>query len=166
MPLVKRNIEPRHLCRGALPEGVTSELECVTNSTLAAIIKQLGSLSKSQLSVPRGHSPRGCCHPAPGLGTARVPGCCGHSSQFDTGQRAPDWVGIVQRVKKGGCSGPKGGREGVLRPASLPSLLSLSTPHFLTCLEIGQSGCLFRFLKPSSFNAEHSWSHLNTPGER
>lgn len=46
MPLVKRNIEPRHLCRGALPEGVTSELECVTNSTLAAIIKQLGSLSE------------------------------------------------------------------------------------------------------------------------
>lgn len=48
MPLVKRNIEPRHLCRGALPDGVTSELECVTNSTLAAIIKQLGSLSESQ----------------------------------------------------------------------------------------------------------------------
>lgn len=49
MPLVKRNIEPRHLCRGALPDGVTSELECVTNSTLAAIIKQLGSLSKYPL---------------------------------------------------------------------------------------------------------------------
>ena len=47
MPLVKRNIEPRHLYRGALPEGVTSELECVTNSTLAAIIRQLSSLSKS-----------------------------------------------------------------------------------------------------------------------
>ncbi|XP_078147706.1 actin-binding protein WASF3 [Centroberyx gerrardi] len=46
MPLVKRNIEPRHLCRGAVPDGVTSELECVTNSTLAAIIKQLGSLSR------------------------------------------------------------------------------------------------------------------------
>ncbi|XP_074995978.1 actin-binding protein WASF3 isoform X1 [Calonectris borealis] len=46
MPLVKRNIEPRHLCRGALPEGITSELECVTNSTLAAIIRQLSSLSK------------------------------------------------------------------------------------------------------------------------
>ncbi|KAG7484264.1 hypothetical protein MATL_G00047370 [Megalops atlanticus] len=46
MPLVKRSIEPRHLCRGALPDGVTSELECVTNSTLAAIIKQLGSLSR------------------------------------------------------------------------------------------------------------------------
>ncbi|XP_053715778.1 actin-binding protein WASF3 isoform X1 [Synchiropus splendidus] len=46
MPLVKRNIEPRHLCRGALPDGVTSELECVTNSTLAAIIKQLGGLSR------------------------------------------------------------------------------------------------------------------------
>lgn len=49
MPLVKRNIEPRHLCRGALPEGITSELECVTNSTLAAIIRQLSSLSKSPL---------------------------------------------------------------------------------------------------------------------
>ncbi|XP_053330012.1 actin-binding protein WASF3-like [Spea bombifrons] len=46
MPLVKRNIEPRHLCRGAVPDVVTSELECVTNSTLAAIIKQLGSLSR------------------------------------------------------------------------------------------------------------------------
>ncbi|XP_030065866.1 wiskott-Aldrich syndrome protein family member 3-like [Microcaecilia unicolor] len=46
MPLVKRSIEPRHLCRGTVPDVVTSELECVTNSTLAAIIKQLGSLSK------------------------------------------------------------------------------------------------------------------------
>ncbi|KAG5284825.1 hypothetical protein AALO_G00030890 [Alosa alosa] len=46
MPLVKRSIEPRHLCRRALPDGVTSELECVTNSTLAAIIKQLGGLSR------------------------------------------------------------------------------------------------------------------------
>ncbi|KAM4665086.1 actin-binding protein WASF3-like [Discoglossus pictus] len=46
MPLVKRNIEPRHLCRGIVPDVVTSELECVTNSTLAAIIKQLGSLSR------------------------------------------------------------------------------------------------------------------------
>uniref|UniRef100_A0A667W7R1 Si:ch73-362m14.4 n=1 Tax=Myripristis murdjan TaxID=586833 RepID=A0A667W7R1_9TELE len=46
MPLVKRSIEPRHLCRGALPEGVASELECVTNSTLAAVIKQLGGLSR------------------------------------------------------------------------------------------------------------------------
>uniref|UniRef100_A0A8C5PKF4 Wiskott-Aldrich syndrome protein family member n=1 Tax=Leptobrachium leishanense TaxID=445787 RepID=A0A8C5PKF4_9ANUR len=46
MPLVKRNIEPRHLCRGTVPDGITSELECVTNSTLAAIIRQLSSLSK------------------------------------------------------------------------------------------------------------------------
>uniref|UniRef100_A0A4W4GWY0 Uncharacterized protein n=2 Tax=Electrophorus electricus TaxID=8005 RepID=A0A4W4GWY0_ELEEL len=46
MPLVKRSIEPRHLCRGSVPDGVSSELECVTNSTLAAIIKQLGSLSR------------------------------------------------------------------------------------------------------------------------
>ncbi|XP_030648543.1 wiskott-Aldrich syndrome protein family member 3 [Chanos chanos] len=46
MPLVKRNIEPRHLCHGALPEGIGSELECVTNNTLSAIIRQLSSLSK------------------------------------------------------------------------------------------------------------------------
>ncbi|CAH2225174.1 wiskott-Aldrich syndrome family member 3 isoform X1 [Pelobates cultripes] len=46
MPLVKRNIEPKHLCRGPVPDGITSELECVTNSTLAAIIRQLSSLSK------------------------------------------------------------------------------------------------------------------------
>ncbi|KAK1796853.1 hypothetical protein P4O66_000940 [Electrophorus voltai] len=43
---IKRSIEPRHLCRGSVPDGVSSELECVTNSTLAAIIKQLGSLSR------------------------------------------------------------------------------------------------------------------------
>ncbi|KAF5894345.1 wiskott-Aldrich syndrome protein family member 3-like [Clarias magur] len=46
MPLLKRNIEPRHLCRGALPEGIGSELECVMNNTLSAIIRQLSSLSK------------------------------------------------------------------------------------------------------------------------
>ncbi|KAM4718866.1 wiskott-Aldrich syndrome protein family member 3b [Anableps anableps] len=46
MPLVKRNIEPRHLCRGALPNGIGSELECVMNNTLSAIIRQLSSLSK------------------------------------------------------------------------------------------------------------------------
>ncbi|XDV19758.1 hypothetical protein PO909_025174 [Leuciscus waleckii] len=46
MPLVRRNIEPRHLCRGALPETISNELECVTNNTLSAIIRQLSSLSK------------------------------------------------------------------------------------------------------------------------
>ncbi|KAF7691187.1 wiskott-Aldrich syndrome protein family member 2 [Silurus meridionalis] len=46
MPLVMRNIEPRHLCRQTLPTAVKSELECVTNITLANIIRQLGSLSK------------------------------------------------------------------------------------------------------------------------
>ncbi|XP_014445927.1 wiskott-Aldrich syndrome protein family member 2 [Tupaia chinensis] len=45
MPLVTRNIEPRHLCRQTLP-GVRNELECVTNITLANVIRQLGSLSK------------------------------------------------------------------------------------------------------------------------
>ncbi|XP_061777158.1 wiskott-Aldrich syndrome protein family member 3b isoform X1 [Nerophis ophidion] len=46
MPLVKRNIHPRHLCRGELPEGIGSELECVMNNTLSAIIRQLSSLSR------------------------------------------------------------------------------------------------------------------------
>lgn len=46
MPLVKRNIEPQHLCHGAVPDGIGSELECVTNNTLSAIIRQLSSLSK------------------------------------------------------------------------------------------------------------------------
>lgn len=41
-----RNIEPRHLCRQTLPSTVKSELECVTNITLANIIRQLGSLSR------------------------------------------------------------------------------------------------------------------------
>ncbi|XP_048356204.1 wiskott-Aldrich syndrome protein family member 2 [Sphaerodactylus townsendi] len=45
MPLVTRNIEPRHLCRQMLP-SVRNELECVTNITLANVIRQLGSLSK------------------------------------------------------------------------------------------------------------------------
>lgn len=45
MPLVTRNIEPRHLCRQTLP-SVRSELECMTNITLANVIRQLGSLSE------------------------------------------------------------------------------------------------------------------------
>ncbi|XP_030073231.1 actin-binding protein WASF2 [Microcaecilia unicolor] len=45
MPLVTRSIEPRHLCRQTLP-SVRSELECMTNITLANVIRQLGSLSK------------------------------------------------------------------------------------------------------------------------
>nr|XP_042716102.1 wiskott-Aldrich syndrome protein family member 2 isoform X2 [Chrysemys picta bellii] len=47
MPLVTRNIEPRHLCRQTLP-SVRSELECMTNITLANVIRQLGSLMSLQ----------------------------------------------------------------------------------------------------------------------
>uniref|UniRef100_A0A4W4G815 Uncharacterized protein n=1 Tax=Electrophorus electricus TaxID=8005 RepID=A0A4W4G815_ELEEL len=43
MPLAKRSVYPHHLCWAALPEG--SELECVMNTTLSAIIHQLSSLS-------------------------------------------------------------------------------------------------------------------------
>uniref|UniRef100_A0A4W5N8S9 Wiskott-Aldrich syndrome protein family member n=1 Tax=Hucho hucho TaxID=62062 RepID=A0A4W5N8S9_9TELE len=46
MPLVTRNIEPRHVCRQTIPNTIRSELECVTNISLANIIRQLGSLSK------------------------------------------------------------------------------------------------------------------------
>lgn len=46
MPLVKRSIEPRHLCHTALPHAIKNELECVTNISLANVIRQLSSLSK------------------------------------------------------------------------------------------------------------------------
>uniref|UniRef100_A0AAJ7UHU3 Wiskott-Aldrich syndrome protein family member 2 n=1 Tax=Petromyzon marinus TaxID=7757 RepID=A0AAJ7UHU3_PETMA len=46
MPLIKRGMEPRFLCRRPLPEEINNELECVTNITLAGIIRQLSSLSK------------------------------------------------------------------------------------------------------------------------
>ncbi|XP_029976634.1 actin-binding protein WASF2 [Salarias fasciatus] len=46
MPLVTRNIEPRHVSRQTIPNNIRSELECVTNISLANIIRQLGSLSK------------------------------------------------------------------------------------------------------------------------
>ncbi|XP_054711697.1 actin-binding protein WASF3-like [Uloborus diversus] len=54
MPFLQRVIEPVHVCRGTLPlDGrgslaveVPNELECVTNGTLANIIRQLSSLSK------------------------------------------------------------------------------------------------------------------------
>lgn len=51
MPLVKRNIEPRHLCHGRVPDGIGNELECVTNNTLSAIIRQLSTLSKHAENV-------------------------------------------------------------------------------------------------------------------
>ncbi|XP_072035901.1 uncharacterized protein [Amphiura filiformis] len=47
MPLVKREIEPVYLSRGLItPQGVSNELECVTNCTLSAIIRQLSNLGK------------------------------------------------------------------------------------------------------------------------
>lgn len=46
MPLVTRNIEPRHVCRQTVPSNIRSELECVTNISLANVIRQLGSLSE------------------------------------------------------------------------------------------------------------------------
>ena len=46
MPLIKRAIEPTQLSRAAVAKGVRNELECVTNNTLANVIRQLSSLSK------------------------------------------------------------------------------------------------------------------------
>ncbi|CAH0694495.1 unnamed protein product [Spodoptera exigua] len=48
MPLPKRCVEPVHVSRGTVPERlqVPSELEAVTNGTLANTVRQLSSLSK------------------------------------------------------------------------------------------------------------------------
>ncbi|XP_026495497.2 actin-binding protein WASF3 [Vanessa tameamea] len=48
MPLPKRCVEPVHVSRGTVPErlDVPSELEAVTNGTLANTVRQLSSLSK------------------------------------------------------------------------------------------------------------------------
>ena len=46
MPLIKRSIEPTNLSRSHVGSGVKNELECVTNNTLANVIRQLSSLSK------------------------------------------------------------------------------------------------------------------------
>ncbi|KAJ8943529.1 hypothetical protein NQ318_023039 [Aromia moschata] len=48
MPLPKRVIEPVYVTRGTLPEDypLPSELEGVTNGTLANTVRQLSSLSR------------------------------------------------------------------------------------------------------------------------
>ncbi|XP_063060250.1 actin-binding protein WASF3 [Engraulis encrasicolus] len=46
MPMLKRSVEPRHVSRTSIPESIGSELECVNNATLSAVIRQLSSLSK------------------------------------------------------------------------------------------------------------------------
>ena len=46
MPLIKRAVQPIELSRAHVAQGVRNELECVTNNTLANVIRQLSSLSK------------------------------------------------------------------------------------------------------------------------
>lgn len=48
MPLPKRVVEPVHVARGTIPEDfpLPSELETLTNGTLANTVRQLSSLSK------------------------------------------------------------------------------------------------------------------------
>jgi len=48
MPLPKRQVEPMHVARNTLPAEVSvpSELEAVTNGTLANTVRQLSSLSR------------------------------------------------------------------------------------------------------------------------
>ena len=45
MPLIKRHIEPVYLSRARVAPSTANELECVTNSTLANVMRQLSSLS-------------------------------------------------------------------------------------------------------------------------
>lgn len=41
MPLIKREVEPTELSRGSIAPGIRNELECVTNNTLANVIRQV-----------------------------------------------------------------------------------------------------------------------------
>ena len=41
MPLIKREVEPTELSRGAIAPGIRNELECVTNNTLANVVRQV-----------------------------------------------------------------------------------------------------------------------------
>jgi len=45
MPLVKRTVEPTHISRVVIEKSIHDELECVGNSALANVIRQLSSLS-------------------------------------------------------------------------------------------------------------------------
>jgi len=45
MPLVKRTVEPKHISRIVVEKSISNELECVSNVTLANMIRQLSSLS-------------------------------------------------------------------------------------------------------------------------
>ena len=45
MPLVKREIEPVHVSRVPVAQGIQNELEYVTNASLSNIIRQLSSLA-------------------------------------------------------------------------------------------------------------------------
>lgn len=46
MPLIKRTVSPVNIALTKVAEGTRNELECVTNSSLCSIIRQLSSLSR------------------------------------------------------------------------------------------------------------------------
>lgn len=46
MPVVKRNVEPTHLCRAPLPEKCSNDLEQNVVNSMAGLIQQLASISK------------------------------------------------------------------------------------------------------------------------
>ena len=46
MPFIQRIVEPTHVSRVEVGQGIQNELECVTNHSLANIIRQLSTLSK------------------------------------------------------------------------------------------------------------------------
>lgn len=46
MPLMKCSIEPKYVSRRVVPQNISNELDCISNSTLACIIYQLSSLSR------------------------------------------------------------------------------------------------------------------------
>ena len=46
MPFIQRIVDPTHVSRVEVHKSISNELECVTNHSLANVIRQLSSLSK------------------------------------------------------------------------------------------------------------------------
>jgi hypothetical protein len=51
MPLAVRYVEPKHLCRRPLPNGVKNELQAVAVLSLAGAMRQISSLAKQAESL-------------------------------------------------------------------------------------------------------------------
>ena len=55
MLLIKQEVEPTELSQGAIAQGIRNELECITNNTLANVVRQVRFSSKIGLFLVRLH---------------------------------------------------------------------------------------------------------------